>query len=72
MLSGGIRGYSCQNGICLTFCDRILDCGEDLLVDLSEVLFNELAFFRLMQNLNHAKSKVKTKLLNWKHVNSLQ
>ncbi|XP_069131168.1 pericentriolar material 1 protein-like [Argopecten irradians] len=26
-------------------------CGEDLLVDMSEVLFNELAFFRLMQGL---------------------
>ena len=29
---------------------RLKDCGEDLLVDVSEVLFNELAFFRLMQN----------------------
>ncbi|OWF47060.1 pericentriolar material 1 protein-like isoform X1 [Mizuhopecten yessoensis] len=27
-------------------------CGEDLLVDMSEVLFNELAFFRLMQGLS--------------------
>lgn len=28
------------------------DCGEDLLVDISEILFNELAFFRLMQDLD--------------------
>ena len=27
------------------------DCGEDLLVDMSEVLFNELAFFKLMQGI---------------------
>ncbi|XP_064404247.1 pericentriolar material 1 protein-like isoform X4 [Halichondria panicea] len=27
------------------------DCGEDMLVDLSEVLFNELSFFNLMQDL---------------------
>ncbi|KAK7929012.1 hypothetical protein WMY93_005407 [Mugilogobius chulae] len=28
------------------------ECGEDLLVEISEVLFNELAFFKLMQNLD--------------------
>lgn len=28
------------------------DCGEDMLVDMSEILFNELAFFRLMQDLD--------------------
>lgn len=33
-----------------TILHRLKDCGEDLLVDVSEVLFNELAFFRLMQN----------------------
>ena len=27
------------------------ECGEDLLVDMSEVLFNELAFFKLMQGI---------------------
>ncbi|XP_075240661.1 uncharacterized protein LOC142336051 isoform X3 [Convolutriloba macropyga] len=26
------------------------ECGEDLLVEISEVLFNELAFFRMMRN----------------------
>lgn len=30
---------------------KMRECGEDLLVDMSEVLFNELAFFRLMQDL---------------------
>nr|XP_023686388.1 pericentriolar material 1 protein isoform X2 [Paramormyrops kingsleyae] len=28
------------------------ECGEDLLVEISEILFNELAFFRLMQDLD--------------------
>lgn len=31
---------------------KLKDCGEDLLVEISEVLFNELAFFRLMQDLD--------------------
>ncbi|KAM8843208.1 pericentriolar material 1 protein isoform 3-T3 [Synchiropus picturatus] len=34
------------------------DCGEDLLVEISEILFNELAFFRLMQHLDSSSSKV--------------
>ncbi|XP_077379388.1 pericentriolar material 1 protein isoform X2 [Festucalex cinctus] len=29
------------------------DCGEDLLVEVSDILFNELAFFRLMQDLDN-------------------
>lgn len=32
------------------------DCGEDLLVEISEILFNELAFFRLMQDLDSSSS----------------
>ncbi|TRY88065.1 hypothetical protein DNTS_000044 [Danionella cerebrum] len=35
------------------------DCGEDLLVEISEILFNELAFFRLMQDLDQNASKNK-------------
>lgn len=35
------------------------ECGEDLLVDISEILFNELAFFRLMQDLDTAGNKLK-------------
>ncbi|KAL4230121.1 Phosphoacetylglucosamine Mutase [Mactra antiquata] len=31
---------------------KMRECGEDLLVDMSEALFNELAFFRLMQDLD--------------------
>ncbi|XP_032242223.2 pericentriolar material 1 protein isoform X2 [Nematostella vectensis] len=31
---------------------KMKDCGEDILVDMSEILFNELAFFRLMQDLD--------------------
>ena len=35
------------------FSDQTLrDCGEDLLVEISEVLFNELAFFRMMRSLD--------------------
>jgi len=50
-------------GVCLCVClFRMSLCGEDLLVDLSEVLFNELAFFRLMQNLDTSNAKVKEKL----------
>lgn len=37
------------------------ECGEDLLVDMSEVLFNELAFFRLMQDLDDPLIAVKLK-----------
>ncbi|XP_034043599.1 pericentriolar material 1 protein isoform X2 [Thalassophryne amazonica] len=29
------------------------ECGEDLLVEISEILFNELAFFKLMQDLDN-------------------
>ncbi|XP_038127796.1 pericentriolar material 1 protein isoform X1 [Cyprinodon tularosa] len=32
------------------------DCGEDLLVEISEILFNELAFFKLMQDLDSSNS----------------
>ncbi|XP_071401682.1 pericentriolar material 1 protein isoform X1 [Centroberyx affinis] len=39
------------------FAGRTLkDCGEDLLVEISEILFNELAFFRLMQDLDNNSS----------------
>ena len=31
---------------------KLKDCGEDILVVVSEILFNELAFFRLMNNLD--------------------
>uniref|UniRef100_A0A8C1YLU8 Pericentriolar material 1 n=1 Tax=Cyprinus carpio TaxID=7962 RepID=A0A8C1YLU8_CYPCA len=47
------------------FVGRMLqDCGEDLLVEISEILFNELAFFRLMQDLdqNTSKNKLRTKI----------
>ncbi|XP_072039605.1 LOW QUALITY PROTEIN: uncharacterized protein [Amphiura filiformis] len=37
---------------------KMRECGEDLLVDISEILFNELAFFRLMQDLDTTGSKL--------------
>ncbi|KAM9530637.1 pericentriolar material 1 protein-like isoform 4-T4 [Salvelinus alpinus] len=43
------------------FAGRTLkDCGEDLLVEISEILFNELAFFRLMQDLDSNSSSAAT------------
>ena len=42
------------------------ECGEDLLVELSEILFNELAFFRLMQDLDDPKKRVKDSLRKWR------
>uniref|UniRef100_I3N5Q1 Pericentriolar material 1 n=1 Tax=Ictidomys tridecemlineatus TaxID=43179 RepID=I3N5Q1_ICTTR len=38
---------------------KLKDCGEDLLVEISEVLFNELAFFKLMQDLDNNSITVK-------------
>ncbi|KAJ6668585.1 hypothetical protein lerEdw1_012067 [Lerista edwardsae] len=38
---------------------KLKDCGEDLLVEISEVLFNELAFFKLMQDLDNNSLMVK-------------
>ncbi|XP_043919429.1 pericentriolar material 1 protein, partial [Protopterus annectens] len=40
---------------------KLKDCGEDLLVEISEVLFNELAFFRLMQDLDNSSLGTKPK-----------
>ena len=46
-------GYLSENLRSLLYLNcRMRECGEDLLVDMSEVLFNELAFFRLMQDLD--------------------
>ncbi|XP_075787272.1 pericentriolar material 1 protein isoform X3 [Pelodiscus sinensis] len=38
---------------------KLKDCGEDLLVEISEVLFNELAFFKLMKDLDNNSINVK-------------
>uniref|UniRef100_A0A674ILU3 Pericentriolar material 1 n=1 Tax=Terrapene triunguis TaxID=2587831 RepID=A0A674ILU3_9SAUR len=38
---------------------KLKDCGEDLLVEISEVLFNELAFFKLMKDLDSNSITVK-------------
>lgn len=35
--------------VCNTVVCRVKECGEDLLVDVSEVLFRELAFFKLIK-----------------------
>ncbi|XP_058241070.1 pericentriolar material 1 protein isoform X3 [Hemibagrus wyckioides] len=50
------------------------DCGEDLLVDISEILFNELAFFRLMQDLdqNTHRAKRQTPTTPTKHAPSTE
>ncbi|XP_060772738.1 pericentriolar material 1 protein isoform X3 [Neoarius graeffei] len=50
------------------------DCGEDLLVEISEILFNELAFFRLMQDLdqNTHRAKRHTQTMPAKHTPSTE
>ena len=57
----GLSAQTFQSGTRLLYRNRIIrffflyrmkDCGEDMLVDMSEILFNELAFFRLMQDLD--------------------
>ncbi len=47
------------------------ECSEDLLVELSEILFNELAFFRLMQDLDGPKKRAKKHLREWRQVKLL-
>lgn len=56
---------NCSNfRFCLSYQDSLSkfigrtlkDCGEDLLVEISEILFNELAFFRLMQDLDKSSN----------------
>ncbi|KAL3878634.1 hypothetical protein ACJMK2_030966 [Sinanodonta woodiana] len=44
---------------------KMRECGEDLVVDISEVLFNELAFFRLMQDLDDPMVVDKIKAGSW-------
>ena len=48
-------GSKCDGVLVILDCDlvsdfRFRDCGEDLLLDISEVLFNELTFFKLMED----------------------
>ncbi|XP_064636213.1 pericentriolar material 1 protein-like isoform X3 [Lineus longissimus] len=45
---------------------KLNECGEDLLVDMSEVLFNELAFFRLMQDLDDPALSTQRMLAKWR------
>ena len=51
---------------------RMRECSEDLLVELSEILFNELAFFRLMQDLDGPKKRTKQQLREWRQVKNTQ
>ena len=52
----------------MLFIYRMRECSEDLLVELSEILFNELAFFRLMQDLDGPKKRTKQQLREWRQV----
>ncbi|KAF0037180.1 hypothetical protein F2P81_010054 [Scophthalmus maximus] len=47
-----------QDSLCKFVGRTLKECGEDLLVEISEILFNELAFFRLMQDLDNNGSSV--------------
>jgi len=40
------------------------ECGEDILINVSELLFNELAFFRLMQDLDRPTSAISANIWN--------
>ncbi|KAM5193377.1 pericentriolar material 1 protein [Mantella aurantiaca] len=51
---------------------KLKDCGEDLLVEISEVLFNELAFFRLMQDLDNSSSSVQSRSQHKSNTDVLQ
>ncbi|KAM9818306.1 pericentriolar material 1 protein [Syngnathus typhle] len=53
---GGILQHSLSRFLGQT----LKDCGEDLLVEVSDILFNELAFFRLMQDLDSGIAAVST------------
>lgn len=44
---------------------RMRDCGEDLLVEISDVLFNELAYFRLMEDLGDSNVTDKKGRAEW-------
>lgn len=48
--------HSLQDSLSKFVGRTLKDCGEDLLVEISEILFNELAFFRLMQDLDNSSS----------------
>lgn len=54
--SGLNPSRSLQDSLCKFVGRTLKDCGEDLLVEISEILFNELAFFRLMQDLDSSSS----------------
>ncbi|XP_074651990.1 pericentriolar material 1 protein-like isoform X3 [Tubulanus polymorphus] len=45
---------------------RLRECSEDILVDMSEILFNELAFFRLMQTMDDPTIKSIPGIPSWK------
>lgn len=45
---------------------RMRECGEEVLVDISEILFNELAFFKLMQDLDDPQVKDKLAQNKWR------
>ncbi|XP_041063440.1 pericentriolar material 1 protein isoform X4 [Carcharodon carcharias] len=47
---------------------KLKECGEDLLVEISEILFNELAFFRLMQDLDNSSVAAKQRCKRLKEV----
>ncbi|KAM8879224.1 pericentriolar material 1 protein isoform 2-T8 [Spinachia spinachia] len=49
-------GGMLQDSLCKFVGRTLKDCGEDLLVEISDILFNELAFFRLMQDLDNTNS----------------
>ena len=54
------------SGFTMVFLCRLRDCAEDVLVELSEILFNELAFFHIMQDLNPSKAMIRASVRKWR------
>ena len=44
---------------------RVREVGEDVLLDMSEVLFNELAFLRIMRDLDNPVAMEKIRKQSW-------
>lgn len=63
--------YSLQDSLSKFVGRTLKDCGEDLLVEISEILFNELAFFRLMQELDSSSGLGSTAKHKSKKTNEL-
>lgn len=54
-----------MNKVAVVGCCRVREVGEDVLLDMSEVLFNELAFLRIMRDLDNPVAMEKIRKQSW-------